>query len=254
MATPIDRIRPAAVPDTEPFRLRRFIATLEQLGELDVCEAPTETAAIAQRLEGNRKAVWFKNVGAEQAEVVGNVMGSRSRIAAAFGVGRSDVLSEIRRRLGAPQPLINVDGSSAPVQEEVWVKDEADLTRLPVPFQHAGDGGLYLSSSVDVVLDPATGLHNVGCRRLMLRGRAECGIDLNAPSDLKAIYEDVGQTESAATRQLHSRRASHRSLHGGDAGAGRRVGIDGQTARGTLAAGQVRHERPESAGGCGVHS
>ena len=190
MATPIDRIRPAAVPDTEPFRLRRFIARLEQLGELDVCEAPTETAAIAERLEGNRKAVWFKNVGAEQAEVVGNVMGSRSRIAAAFGVGRSDVLNEIRRRLGAPQPLIEVDGSSAPVQEEVWLKEEADLTRLPVPFQHAGDGGLYLSSPVDVVLDRATGLHNVGCRRLMLRGRTECGIDLNAPSDLKAIYED----------------------------------------------------------------
>ena len=198
MATPIDRIRSAAVPDTEPFRLRRFIATLEQLGELDVCEAPTETAAIAQRLEGNRKAVWFKNVGAEQAEVVGNVMGSRSRIAAAFGVGRSDVLSEIRRRLGAPQPLINVDGSSAPVQEERLAQGRGRSHAPPRAFPARRGWRLYLSSSVDVVLDPATGLHNVGCRRLMLRGRAECGIDLNAPSDLKAIYEDVGQTESAA--------------------------------------------------------
>ena len=30
---------------------------------------------------------------------------------------------------------------------------------------------------------------NVGIRRLMLRGRREAGVDLNAPSDLRAIYQ-----------------------------------------------------------------
>ncbi len=190
MATPIDKARPPQTADTESFRLRRFIAALDELGELDIHEQPMETAQIAEYLEGNARAVWFKNVGPEQVDVVGNVMASRPRIAAAFGVDQTQVLDEVRRRMSAPQPLVEVDASEAPVQEEVWLGDDADLTRLPVPFQHGEDGGLYLSSPVDVVADPETGLHNVGCRRLMLRGRTECGIDLNAPSDLRAIYED----------------------------------------------------------------
>ena len=39
------------------------------------------------------------------------------------------------------------------------------------------------------VVDPETGWTNTGARRLMLRGKTETGIDLVAPSDLKAIYE-----------------------------------------------------------------
>ena len=191
MATPIDSIRAEKTADTEAFRLRLFIERLEQLGELDVCDEPIETGDIAERLEGNARAVLFKKVGAERAEVVGNVMASRSRIAAAFDVDQAGVLDEIRGRLKTPQKLVELAASDAPVQEEVWLNDEADLTRLPVPFQHGGDGSLYLSSPIDVVQDPATGLHNVGCRRLMLRGRSECGVDLNAPSDLRAIYEDA---------------------------------------------------------------
>ena len=54
---------------------------------------------------------------------------------------------------------------------------------------HGADGGPYISASVDFVVDPRTGLTNVGMRRLMLRGRRETGIDLVSPSDLRAIYE-----------------------------------------------------------------
>jgi UbiD family decarboxylase len=191
MVTLIDRFRAGKAKDIDRFRLRNFIATLEELGELDICDEVIQTADIAARLEGNPRAVLFNNVGAEQVDVVGNVMASRSRIAAAFDVDQAKVLDEIRNRLRTPQNLVELDASEAPVQEEVWLGDEMDLTRLPVPFQHSGDGSLYLSSPIDVVQDTATGLHNVGCRRLMLRGRTECGVDLNAPSDLKAIYEDA---------------------------------------------------------------
>lgn len=193
MATPIETIRAATGVDTGAFRLRRFIAALEQAGELETVSESIQPAAIAEHMEGNRRAVRFTRVGAEKAEVVGNVMGSRSRIAIAFGVGIEGLLDEIRSRLKVAQGLVEVAAADAPVQEEVLSGEEADLTQLPVPFQHGGDGAPYLSSPVDVVADPATGLYNVGCRRLMLRGRRSCGVDLNAPSDLKAIYEDAVQ-------------------------------------------------------------
>src|SRR5207249_4635011 len=64
-----------------------------------------------------------------------------------------------------------------------------DLTMLPVHLQHGADGAPYISSSTDFAIDPNTGCTNIGIRRLMLRGRREAGVDLNSPSDLRAIYE-----------------------------------------------------------------
>jgi 3-polyprenyl-4-hydroxybenzoate decarboxylase len=70
--------------DLERFRLRRF---LESLGpeELQKIETPVALADVAGVLEGNAKAVWFDRAGAEGASLAGNVAGSRSRLAKAFG-------------------------------------------------------------------------------------------------------------------------------------------------------------------------
>ena len=66
--------------------------------------------------------------------------------------------------------------------------DDADLSALPVHLQHGADGAPYISAATDSC-DPETGYTNIGFRRLMLRGRTEAGIDMIAPSDLRAIYE-----------------------------------------------------------------
>ena len=75
------------------------------------------------------------------------------------------------------------------MQQVVLTGDDADLTKLPVHFQHGYDGAPFISASIDYAVDKLTGITNVGIRRLMLRGRRETGIDLHTPSDLKAIYE-----------------------------------------------------------------
>ena len=62
-----------------------------------------------------------------------------------------------------------------------------DLTTLPFHLQHEFDGGVYLSSAIDFTVDPATGKRNVGCRRLMLRGRREMRSNLTDASDLTGI-------------------------------------------------------------------
>ena len=74
-------LRPNAV-DFERFRLRRFIESLGD-AELETRSEPVDLAGIAEVMEGNQKAVLFRAAGPEQAELVGNVMGGRSRIAAA---------------------------------------------------------------------------------------------------------------------------------------------------------------------------
>jgi 2,5-furandicarboxylate decarboxylase 1 len=181
--------RPATrAADCERFRLRGFVESLPA-DELELRGAAVDLADVAAVLEDNPKAVLFGSVGPERHQLVGNVTGSRERIARAFGVAANELTGEIRRRLGGKPEVFEVARAQAPAQEIVLSGEEADLTALPVHLQHGDDGAPYISSAVDFAVDPATGWTNVGIRRLMLRGRREAGIDLNSPSDLRAIYE-----------------------------------------------------------------
>jgi UbiD family decarboxylase len=174
--------------DLDQFRLRTF---LEGLGddELQVIDSPTKFSKIAKLLHGNPKAVWFKQAGDSNLTLVGNVAASRSRMAKAFGVVPDKLLPEIQRRLKLEPELIELEQSEAPVQEVVLTGKDADLTKLPAHLQHAYDGAPYISASIDYCIDPRNGITNSGMRRIMLRGPHEAGVDLNAPSDLRAIYQ-----------------------------------------------------------------
>ncbi len=80
--------------------------------------------------------------------------------------------------------------ATPPVQEVVWTGPDADFTRLPVHLQHGEDGGLYISTGIDITRSFDGARRNVGYRRLMLRGRQQAGIDLVAPSDLHTLYAE----------------------------------------------------------------
>jgi 2,5-furandicarboxylate decarboxylase 1 len=174
--------------DQERFRLRRFVEELRQAGELEVRSSNTELAEVAEALEANAKAVLFERVGSEGAQLAGNVMGGRSRLARAFGVAPEKLLPEVLRRLRSVPQVVEVPREAA-LAQQVVLTDKADLTALPVHLQHGMDGGPYISAAIDFAVDPSNGWTNVGVRRLMLRGRREAGVDLNSPSDLRALYE-----------------------------------------------------------------
>lgn len=174
--------------DFERFRLRNFLNQLVEAGEVEVHAEPFDLADVAKVLTGNPKAVWFKQAGPEQAELVGNVDADRARLARAFGVAPDKLVHELTRRVEGKAELIEVSRSVAPVQQVVVTGDDIDVTSLPVHLQHGQDGAPYISASVDFAIDARTGMTNSGCRRLMLRGKRETGVDLNAPSDLRAIY------------------------------------------------------------------
>ncbi|HET7362479.1 MAG TPA: UbiD family decarboxylase [Burkholderiales bacterium] len=175
--------------DFERFRLRRFLESLPA-HELERRDEPIALGDVAAIHDGNPKAVWFARAGG--AELAANVTASRSRLALAFGTTPGYLLAEVLMRLAKPQPVLEVN--DAPVQ--AVVEREPDLTQLPVHLQHAFDGAPYISASMDFTRDTERGITNVGIRRLMLRGRREAGVDLNAPSDLRAIYQAaVGRGE-----------------------------------------------------------
>ena len=175
--------------DFDRFRLRSLMNSLAQKGEVEIDSEPTDLADVAIKLFGKTKAVWFRKVGPEGTELVGNVVASRERIAHAFGVAPKDLMNEIIRRLKTPQEIMEVPRLQAPVQQVVLTGADADLTALPVHLQHTFEGAPYISAGVDYAVDKRTGWTNVGFRRMMLRGRQTAGVDLIAPHELRAIYE-----------------------------------------------------------------
>jgi UbiD family decarboxylase len=171
------------------FRLRSFVEVLAGAGELDRVTEPVDLIEVAARLEGNPRAVLFDAAGPERTQLIANVVGSRRRLALGLGVELDHLLGEVLARCDRPLAPVQVTSGEAPVHEVVRRAEEVDLTALPVHLQHAGDGGPYLSAGLDVSRKEAAGCFNVGCRRLMLRGPHETGIDLNAPSDLRIAYQ-----------------------------------------------------------------
>ncbi|WP_233838229.1 UbiD family decarboxylase [Paraburkholderia sp. ZP32-5] len=182
-----DRAAASELPDLERFDLRRFIDSLDET-HVERHSGDTPLSQIASMLEGNPKAVVFERPGGESTALCGNVAASRERLAHAFGTTRDQLLGEIVTRLRKPGKLVEVSREAAPVQQVVLEGDACDLTALPVHLQHGLDGAPYISASIDYAVDPQTGWNNVGMRRLMLRGRRRAGVDLVAPSDLRAIY------------------------------------------------------------------
>jgi 2,5-furandicarboxylate decarboxylase 1 len=174
--------------DLDKFRLRRFVERLIELGEVVVHKDPIALAELSGVIASTPKAILFKDVGPDHLEMVAAVCGSRRRLAAAFGVDERQVAHEYMRRLGNPQPVIEVPSGQAPVHQVVQTGEAIDLTTLPFHLQHEYDGGVYISAGIDYAVDPVTGKRNVGCRRLMLRGRNTMRANLTDASDLKRMY------------------------------------------------------------------
>jgi 2,5-furandicarboxylate decarboxylase 1 len=174
--------------DTERYRLRRFVERLIELDEVEVHNEPVPLVNLSPIIEATTKAVLFKQAGPERAEIVAKTAGGRRRLAAAFGTSEDRLYDAYYRRVAEPQQMVEIPSNDAPVHAIVLTGRDVDLTRLPFHPQHAYDGSCYISAAMDFTVDPASGRRNVGCRRLSLRNRYECGTNITAPSDLKRIY------------------------------------------------------------------
>ena len=189
MTASVAAAAPASL-DLERFRLRKFVETLDREGELATMAEPLDLVDLGAKLDGNPKAVLFRKAGPEKAEIVGNVMGGRRRMALAFGVQEQNLLAETMKRIDRPIAPVEVSSAKAPVHQVVWTGKDADFTRLPIHLQHSEDGAPYVSASIDITQSVDRAKRNVGYRRMMLRGRHEAGIDMIAPSDLRVLYAE----------------------------------------------------------------
>jgi UbiD family decarboxylase len=174
--------------DLDAHRLRRLVERLVDLGMVEVHDEPVPLTRLSAIVDASNRAILFRRAGPEGFEIVARAAGSRERMAVAYGVEPDKVQAEVLRRIDTPQPIFFVPSSEAPVHEVVLTGSDIDLSKLPFYPHHQYDGSPYINSGIDYVVNPETGLMNIGARRLSLRSTTQLGTNLTAPSDLRNIY------------------------------------------------------------------
>ncbi len=168
---------------------RHFVDHLRRQGDLvDVhteVDANLEIGAITRRVyERRAPAPLFHNIrdSLPGARVLGAPAGLRadrarahSRLALHFGLpehsGPRDIVAMLRAAMRA-EPIAPRRLERGPVQENVWLGEQVDLTRFPVPLLHEQDGGRYFGTyGFHVVQTPDGSWDSWSVGRLMLVDR-----------------------------------------------------------------------------------
>lgn len=174
--------------------LRSFLAELETCGQLFRVGgqfSPRYEAAAAIKEVARKKgmAVLLERVTGYDIPVVGNLLGSSSRLALALGVGEEDIARSFLE--ARHQPIKPIMVASAPVQEIVVDKNIDILRTMPVLTHHQRDAGPYFTCSFVVAKDPEAGVRGLGIHRIQVKGPDRVGIFLASPplSDFLAKAE-----------------------------------------------------------------
>ena len=184
--------------------LRDFIQRLEQEGEIitikDTLDPRFEISALFAELgkrEGNPAAI-IENVKGYDIPVVGNLLGSRKRVALALETEEENIFqkySEVNEKLIPPRIV-----SQAPVKEVIFNKNIDILKHLPVLTNHEKDASPYITQGLVFSKDPGTGSKTMGVHRLQVKDNNKLGIFLASKTSTEYFRkaEESGRPLSVA--------------------------------------------------------
>jgi len=177
--------------------IRPFINALERDGELlrigKAVDTRFELSAFLSAADAG-PALLFESVMGSSLRVAGNLLTSRSRIAAALGIATDEILPLIRRSIH--EPIAPVRVLSGAVQD--ITVEGAPLAGLPVPTFFEHEARPYITAGVILARDPDTQRGNLSFARLAIldERRAMVGI---APNHHLALF---ARRAAAAGRTL----------------------------------------------------
>lgn len=166
--------------------LRTFIKYLEEAAPSEIMyidkevDSKHEAAVILRKLEMEDKQplVIFNKAKAINGEIsetplLFNAFATRRKLAMALGLKPDEdkmelplALSNMYKKTYEP-----IEVSDAPVQEVIEQGEDVDLTKYPIPYHHAKDGGPYITSGSMVLKDPDSGKYNVAMIRFHVKSK-----------------------------------------------------------------------------------
>ena len=166
--------------------IRPFLSRLEREGELlhvDKAVDPRyELSAFLSAADSGPALVFDQVIGSE-LKVVGNILTSRARIAAALDIRVDEILSALHTAIR--QPLTPQKVASAPVQEVVI--RAAPLANLPVPTFFERESRPYITAGTILARDPDSGRGNLSFARLAILDERTALIGI-APNHHLALF------------------------------------------------------------------
>ncbi|MDO8784763.1 MAG: UbiD family decarboxylase, partial [Syntrophales bacterium] len=186
--------------------LREYISALEKYNELvrikDEVDWDCEAGAIFRRgHEKEAQAILIENIrDYPNTRLMGGLMSTFRRFAIAMeldpDIPLREMFKEFDARRANPIKPVLVDSGSA-YEENLLTGDEVDLSVLPTPMVHDGDGGRYLGTWHNLITkDPDSGWINWGMYRQMIHNKKHLGALILPNSDAgkqKAKWEARGE-------------------------------------------------------------
>jgi len=186
--------------------LRDWLTEVDKLGGLKIIKQEVDwdqemtgiTFMVDKALKEKAPAILFENIKGYGGgcRVLFNMFGpSANRIGLSMGMPAGLSLREYihlaRRKLAKRIGPIEVSAREAPINENVVLGDDIDLTKYPAPKFWPLDGGRYLGTG-DVVItrDPNIGYLNLGTYRLMVHNEREVGLYLSPGKDARIHMEE----------------------------------------------------------------
>ncbi len=183
--------------------LRDFIEDLKKQDELVFLSTPLDprfeiSAILSEVGKKEAPAILFERVKGHPLPVVGNLLGTRKRLALAIGIDPEKLFEEFPKRMEKRfSPILTRDSSPRTV-----FKKGIDLIKLlPVLTHYAGDSGPYITSGFSSARNPETGVIGRGLHRMEVRGKDRLGISLLNPplAEIYAKYKKKKQKMEIAT-------------------------------------------------------
>ena len=126
------------------LNFRSFLRMLESESELARVSKEVDVRYVPALVAESDQAVLFENLEGFDTELVSGLLNTRKRLAIAFGTDQGGIARRFADGIAHPIPPVIVN--DGPVKEVVKIGDEVDLTELPIPLFHQGDGGPYITA------------------------------------------------------------------------------------------------------------
>ncbi|MFW6386077.1 MAG: UbiD family decarboxylase [Candidatus Hadarchaeota archaeon] len=166
--------------------LRELIEKLKENRELTTVDKKVSPKyEIAKRLQKTENAVRFKKVAGSKYEVVGNILGSRKRIAEGLGIPKKEIIDLMRESISSKKKPETTD--AGPVQE--IVEEDPDLRDLPILKHFEKDGGPYITSSI-IVAEDSKGTQNLSFHRMQLLKKNKLAVRI-VPRNLHKMFTEA---------------------------------------------------------------
>jgi 2,5-furandicarboxylate decarboxylase 1 len=164
--------------------LRTFIGKLDEQGQLVRIRERLSpkfeiSGTIKYIVKARNIALFFEHVEGYAVPVVANLLGTKERLATAFGVSEADLLPTYQSRM--EKRIMPHVVSDAPAKEVELLNDIDIVKTIPVLTHHAGDASPYLTCAITIANDPDTGIRGMGIHRIQVKDRNTVAIFLATP-------------------------------------------------------------------------